>query len=167
MWHDDLNGGTAVTVNPDIVVEWWTNFSPLSDSLPPGPQAILDAGHEIENSGWFPTYYVNGPTGTAPPRPDMTKAYEEWEPHQFYGPLYANGTLQFPPDTVAVDEPRNLGAKLNVWNDSPDSATEQQIAQGIFPRLRVVAQKTWDSPLLLPAYADFEPIMAAIGGAPE
>jgi hexosaminidase len=158
MWHDGLEGGRVVTVNPATVVDWWI------DTAGPTPQELLAAGHRIMNAGWFPTYYVNGPLGAV--RPDMRTAYESWEVNQFYGPFVYDETAQNPPDVVAPDEPRNLGSKIHVWNDDPEAMTEAQIAEGIFPRLRVIAQKTWNSPLLVPAYADFEDVMAAIGHAP-
>lgn len=170
MWHDDLEGGVAVTVDPDIVVEWWTNFSPLGDLvLVPSPQQLLDRGHRILNAGWFPTYYVVGgaaglPEGL-PPRVDMRPAYEDWNVHQFYGPLDTGPALTVPA-TVAQDEPGNLGAKLHVWCDTPDAETEEEVAAGIAPRLRVIAQKTWHSPLLTASYAEFEAMMTATGHSP-
>ena len=173
MWHDDLNGGSAVTINPEIIVEWWTNFSPLSDPLPPAPQALLNQGHAIMNAGWWPTYYTLGvgipgvPVPVPlPPRVDFKDVYETWEVHEFYGPLFLNGTVQFPAETIAADEPRNLGSKLHVWCDDPEAETLEEIAEGIAPRLRVIAQKTWESPLLVPAHADFETVMGATGHAP-
>lgn len=174
-WQDDLGGGSAVTVNQDIVVEWWTNFSPLGDLvLVPGPQALLDAGHKIINSGWFPTYYVvGGAFGLGLPVPataDMAQAYENWEVHQFYGPLFTPDiggiTVFYPPSTVDPDEPNLLGSKLNVWSDRPDAETEDEVAANIAPRLRVIAQKTWNSARLTENYADFQPVMQAVGSAP-
>jgi hexosaminidase len=165
MWHDDVGGGSAVKRDSRIVAEWWTDFSPLSDARPPTPQDLLAAGHRIMNAGWFPTYYVHGPLGSA--RPDMRTAYESWEVNEFYGPFVYDDTAQNPPDVISPDEPRNLGSKLHVWNDDPEEATEDEIAEGIFPRLRVIAQKTWASPLLVPAYSDFEEVMSATGHAPS
>ena len=55
-----MNGGSAVTLNPDSLVEWWTNFSPIGDPLPPSPQELLNRGHSIMNAGWWPTYYTLG-----------------------------------------------------------------------------------------------------------
>ena len=147
LWHDDLGGGSAVIVEPDTVVEWWTDISPLSDLSPPTPQELLAAGHRVMNAGWFPTYYVVGPLGAV--RPDMRTAYESWEVHEFTGPL------QTPPHTVAPDEPRNLGSKLHVWNDDPEGQTEDEIAAGSGPRLRVIAQKTWGTALPAASYDDF------------
>jgi len=48
----------------------------------------------------------------------------------------------------------------------PDALTEDQLAEGAFPRVRVIAQKAWNSPLLTPRYAEFESIREAIGHAP-
>lgn len=173
MWHDDMNGGSVVTINPDIIVEWWTNFSPLSDPLPPAPQALLNQGRTIMNAGWWPTYYTLGvgipgvPVPVPlPPRVDYKDVYETWEVHEFYGPLFVNGTVQFPAETVAPDQARNLGSKLHVWCDDPEAETLEQIAEGIAPRLRVIAQKTWDSPLLVPDYAAFGAVMDAVGHEP-
>jgi hexosaminidase len=175
VWADDLDGGSAVVVHPDIVAEWWTNFSPLGDLvLVPGPQALLDRGHVVLNAGWFPTYYVVGsapplPPGL-PPRVDIAKAYESWSADQFAGPLYsppvAGETLMVPPEVIAASEPRNLGAELHVWCDGPDAETEGEVATNIFPRLRVIAQKTWESPPPAPDYAGFAAQMQAIGHAP-
>ncbi len=166
MWHDDLNGGAAVTVNPDIVAEWWTNVSPLSDPLPPEPQTLLDQGRTIVNAGWFPTYYVlGGAFGVSPlpPPADMQSAYESWDVHEFYGPIYYDATLNFPPDVVDPGEPRNLGTRLNLWCDDPAAETEEEVALHIAPNLRVIAQKAWQSPPLVTGYAEFRQVMEAVG----
>jgi len=167
MWHDDLGGGSAVRIHPDVVVEWWTDVSPLSGGVTPTPQSLLDDGHRIMNGGWFPTYYVNGPLGAAPLRPDMRTAYESWTPDEFYGPLVLDQTLQTPPQRVAPDAAGNLGAKLHVWNDDPNYETDAQTAAGIRPRLRVIAQKTWGSAPVAGGYDRFLRIGEAIGTGPR
>ena len=158
IWHDGLEGGAVVTVNPSTVVDWWI------DTAGPTPQELLDQGHRIMNAGWFPTYYVHGPLGTV--RPDMRTAYETWEVNEFYGPFVYDETAQNPPDVISPDEPRNLGSKLHVWNDDPEEATESEIAEAISPRLRVIAQKTWSSPLLTASYEEFEGVGKRLGRAP-
>ncbi len=174
-WQDDLAGGSEVVINPDIIVEWWTNYSPLGDqTLVPKPQDLLDAGHKIINSGWFPTYYViGGAFGLGAPVPaiaQMKDAYESWEVYEFYGPLFSpdagGNTAYFPPDVVDPEEPNLLGSKLNIWSDGADAETEDEVAENIAPRLRVIAQKTWSSQRLTESYADFEPVMSSIGSAP-
>jgi hexosaminidase len=84
-----------------------------------------------------------------------------WRPNEFSGPV-----PQSPPEVIRRDEPRNLGSELHVWNDDPEAETEDEIAAGISPRLRVLAQKTWASARLTAAYPDFLPVMEAVGGAP-
>ncbi len=173
VWNDGLAGGRVVALDPDAVVDVWTNLDGL------GPQPLLEAGHRIMNAGWFPTYFVSGfPTGLIPgypsntlpilpPQPDMRSAYESWSVDHFYGPITLDADLAFRPAAVARDEPGNLGSKLHVWNDDPSALTEDEIAAAIFPRLRVIAQKTWESPSLTPSYAAFQAVIDAVGAPPE
>jgi hexosaminidase len=65
---------------------------------------------------------------------------------------------------LAPDEQGNLGSKINAWDNH--ELTLGQIAAGLFPRLRMLAQKTWGSRALTPSFAEFERIMAALGNAP-
>ncbi|MGH7463071.1 MAG: family 20 glycosylhydrolase, partial [Longimicrobiales bacterium] len=79
-YNDDLNGGSVVTLNPDIVVEWWTDFSPVGDLiLLPSPQALLDRGHRIMNISYWPTYFSHDGAAGLQPKPDMATAYQTWE----------------------------------------------------------------------------------------
>ena len=167
MWHDDIGGGSAVARHPAIVAEWWIDVSPLSDVRPPTPQQLLDRGHPIMNAGWFPTYHVNGVGGSPVPlTPNLTAAYEAWDVHEFHGPLVLDGTIRKPPDTIAARDSRNRGSKLNLWNDNPTFATEAQDAVTIAPGLRVIAQKTWESPVLVPDYRAFQAIAGRVASAP-
>ncbi|MFC7501822.1 family 20 glycosylhydrolase [Nocardioides sp. GCM10030258] len=160
IWNDDAGGGFAVRLDPRIVVEWWTDFTPLSGLIPPSPQRLLDRGHRVLNNGWWPTYFA----ARGLPAPDFNQAYDKWRVHDFYGTLYYNSTIQAPPQSVRPDEPDNLGSKLAIWSDGP-VMTDQQILDGSLIGLRVVAQKTWKSPS--PAgYDRFVAIATAIGDAP-
>ena len=159
IWNDGIGGAGVVSVNPDVVIEWWR------DSEGTDPDELIAHGHRVLNAGWFPTYYVNGPTSSVPPRPDLRESYEKWSVERFMGPLYVNADLSFPAEVVAREEPSNLGSELHVWNDDPNAATENEIAAGISPRLRIVSQKTWES--RGPAnYSAFESGGRAIGHAP-
>jgi hexosaminidase len=154
VWNDGLADGRNVNVRRRVVVDWWSNFTG------PGPRALLAGGHRILNGGWWPTYYVVGPLGNV--RPSMRVAYETWAVNRFSGLAF---TLEPPPgapEIVPRGTRRNLGSELHVWNDDPDGETDAQTARGIAPRLRVLAQKTWDSPLLARRYAGFQRIARAI-----
>lgn len=166
VYHDGLNGGNAVTLDKNIDVEWWTDFSPIGDAQMLTPRELLEMGHRIQNMGWYPTYYSNLPPHQPVPHPDLEGMYEIWAVHRFHGPLFVNGTVGTPYHDIDPAEPRNLGSKLSVFNDDPEKETEQQIAEGIYRRLRVMAQQTWESPKLVPAYADFERVIERVGRAP-
>ena len=143
-----------------VVVEWWT------DGLGPTPNALLTDGHRVLNAGWYPTYYVVGPTGRI--RPDMGSAYATWSPHHFLGFLSVFPIPGVPPSRFVVPrgEPGLLGSELHVWNDDPTGETEEQIAAGIFPRLRVLAQKTWGTRRLTRSYDRFTSVTRILGRAP-
>ena len=88
-------------------------------------------------------------------RPRRAKAaYETWEVNLFGGLAINSPTPVGPLQRVPAT--RVLGSELHVWNDVPFSETPAEIARGIAPRLRVLAQKTWDSPPPAIGYAGFE-----------
>ncbi len=160
MWGDDAGGGCRVSLDPALIVEWWTNVNPISDPLPPSPQALLRDGHEVLNNGWWPTYFG----GKGLPEPVPSQAYGEWDVNEFYGVLYADSTVQFPPYRISASEPRNRGAKLAIWGDGI-VRNEAQTETDTLPFLRLIAQKTWESPA--PAtYDEFLAYAAAIGAGP-
>ena len=145
-------------LRPDVVVDWW------ADHTGPGPRELLAGGHRILNAGWWPTYYVVGALGAV--KPSMRAAYEIWSVNRFAG-LALNAPLPAgPPEVISRRAPGNLGSELHVWNDDPGRETPAQIERGIAPRLRVLAQKTWDSPLIARRYAGFQRIARAIGRPP-
>lgn len=161
VYNDEAAGGSRVTLNPTIVVDWWADVSPLSDPISPTPQQLLATGHKILNNGWWPTYY-NSP-GT--PTPDMGEAYNNWQVNEFHSLIYYNYTLALPSTFIAADDTRNLGARLSVWGDGPLGTDPAAIAAGVLPRLQVIAQKTWASPQRLD-YSQFQALGAGVGRAP-
>jgi hexosaminidase len=143
-WNDGLYGGSAVTADANIVVEFWYNYG-LS------PQQHVDNGHRIANDSWTPTYYVLGGA-----KPDTTWGYQNWQPDLFQG----NQTLA--PASVGA----NLGSELHVWCDNPNAETEDTIAGGIKDPLRMVSQQVWGSPKLVDTWAEFGAIITAVGRCP-
>ena len=135
-WHDELAPGTVLRARADIVVDWWTNISPLSDPRPPRPMQLLAAGHRIANDGWFPTYFT-GDVGPVQGMPDMRKAYESWSVNQFCGPTIADAFIE-PCYVVASTERRNLGSSINVWDDRDLSL--RQISAGLSESARARAE---------------------------
>lgn len=66
--------------------------------------------------------------------------------------------------TPCFDAPPSsiLGSTVNEWGPHPDSASG--VATGLWPRLAVISQKTWDSPLLTPSYEEFSKILSSATG---
>ena len=160
LWSDGVGGGAAVRVAPGASVMWW------EEDHSPSPEDLVAAGHPVLNAGWWPNYYVTGGP-LANLRTPVEQMYEGWQPWSFsgpYSPRWALGPSAPAAGTLSPDDPRLLGASLQVWNDVPDApgATPDAIAAGIAPRLRVLAQKTWGSPELTPSYAEFAALAAVV-----
>lgn len=145
VWHDGLSG---TRLRRDVVVEWW------AEHAGPSPSRLLAQGHRVLNAGWWPTYYDVGPLGQV--RPSMKVAYDTWQVNLFGGLAINTPTPASPLQRVPAR--RVLGSELHLWNDDPAAETVEQTARGIAPRLRVLAQKTWDTPPPAPTYAGFERI---------
>jgi hexosaminidase len=144
IWHDGLSGDR---LRRDVVVEWW------ADHAGPTPRRLLAQGHRVLNAGWWPTYYVaGGPLGKVHPSPRV--AYEKWRVNLFGG-LALNSPTPGSLQPVPASSRLVLGSELHVWNDVPFNESVGQIARGIAPHLRVLAQKTWDTPPPAPSYAGF------------
>ncbi|MFD0685969.1 family 20 glycosylhydrolase [Actinomadura fibrosa] len=162
IWNDNLAPGNTVQVDPDVIVEWWTDmhFPYPSPINPKPPQEVLDQGHAVLNAGFFPTYdYPSGP----PVKPSIQWTYENWTVNTFHGPGYRDDQGSgLPFYTVDPAEPRNRGSLVHLWN-SGGTWTEADAAASIFPRLRVMAQKTWESTPLVPTWTEFQPIIQNVG----
>jgi hexosaminidase len=155
VWNDGLADGRAVRVRRDVVVDWWAGHTG------PGPRALVARGHRVLNGGWWPTYYVVGALGDV--HASMRIAYEAWAVNRFHGIAFGLEPPDTPPEVLPRASRRNLGSELHVWNDDPDGETDARTARGIAPRLRVLAQKTWDSPRPARTYAGFQRIARALG----
>jgi hexosaminidase len=151
-WSDGVGGGAMTRVDPRTSIEWWDDAPNHS----PPPADLIAAGHDVLNTGWWPLYYVTaGPTSALrAPVEDMYERWRAWEFDGEFSPRWAGLGSEFPLDPM---EPRQRGASLAVWNDDPSSpaASETAVAEGIRPRLRVLAQRTWGGPDLWDSYAQF------------
>ncbi len=137
--------GTAVGLNPDVILELWSGNT--------NPQTTIDEGHSIINAAFHPTYYVLGGYAS-----DATDLYEKWAPNLEWS---TSQNL-----SVTAPNPKLLGAVFHVWCDQPSAQTEDQVAKGIMNPLRGMAQNTWGAPKLVPTYQDFTSIINSIGHAP-
>lgn len=151
-WSDGIGGGSAVTLDKGAAVEWWENRA----SEP--PQQLMAEGRQVQNAGWWPLYYVTGGPLMGL-RASEREMYEDWSANVFEGPWSTRWFTGDPGGAryeVPKDAKNQLGAQLNVWNDDPGNMSQDEIADGIRPRLRILAQKTWGSPQLTDSYEEFE-----------
>ena len=151
VWGDGIGHARAAALDPRTTVEWWENRES------PTPADLAAGGHRVLNAGWWPLYFITGgPLGGHPA--DPREMYEQWQPWVFEGPFTTRitGVPGFPPAlTLPAGDPHMAGAQLAMWNDAGGSLTAEQIADGIRPRLRVLAQKAWGSAPIAPGYTAF------------
>ncbi|MGW4046277.1 family 20 glycosylhydrolase [Streptomyces sp. NPDC004721] len=141
IWNDGITSAATVPLNPDIVVEHWTN-SGLK------PSRLLAQGHRLMNAS-NALYHVRGSYGV-----NTRKLYDDgWDPRNFLGETVPSA------DGVT-------GAKLTMWPDNGSGNTENEVESDVFAPLRLVAQVTWGRPKPDPDYAAFTARVNAVGRAP-
>ena len=146
MWNDGLGPSGTIKVSDDIVVDVWiTNSHTYSAS------ELIREGYTLGNSNTSKLYYVLG-IEWASSKPD--DLYETFEPYIFVNNDYLE------------DEPKNLGAKMQLWCDKPDSETEEELYVSLQAIYRALAQKNWGSNKIVESYNDFKDIMNKVGNAP-
>ncbi|MFJ4166924.1 family 20 glycosylhydrolase [Microbacterium sp. NPDC089698] len=166
-WNDNVGPGTTIELDTNIVIQYWTDSDSedfFGANGPFTPQTLLDKGYQVVNDSLLPTYAY--PTGGQTPQIHPNYLYDSWNVNEFYGYLYfeQNGSYVkiLPTKTVAVGAPGLRGSMLNDWN-SGGTWTQEEAAADITPRLRTMAQKTWNSPLPATDYTGFQSIIDQVG----
>ncbi|MFJ3798990.1 family 20 glycosylhydrolase [Streptomyces sp. NPDC090088] len=169
VWNDTFTADVAFPVDESVVVQWWTDLNtPIPSTNPVAPQDLVSQGYTVFNASFFPTY--DYPDYLKPAAATPRALYENWTANRFHGFAYFDdyGT-GFPFHDLDATEPNLLGSAVHFWNDGAASSTwtEEKTAESLFPRLRVMAQQTWESAPLVSTYAEFEPIVQRLGSAPS
>ncbi|KQR26399.1 beta-N-acetylhexosaminidase [Microbacterium sp. Leaf151] len=155
VWNDGMFRSTHVTLEKDIEITWWTNWSPQMALL----RTALDAGHNVVNFNDSVFYYVLG-ENAGYTYPTAAKIWNrDWKPGVF--PTYQGGTQVL----TAPYTPQLLGASFAIWSDTPAAQTETQVADGIRGPLRAMAERSWNDGSAL-ALRSFTSISSVIGRAP-
>jgi hexosaminidase len=156
IWNDSVAADGTVHVNKDVIVEYWRHTGAQLD-----PKQLADAGYQVLNASWTPTYYVLR-TGDTGDKPDAEALYSAWDPTRFQ-----DSDSDAPVVLNAVEAKAVRGADINVWCDAPDAENLQQIRDGLADPLRALAQKTWGSPNPTATYAQFLKLEASVTGRPS
>ncbi|MER7971335.1 beta-N-acetylhexosaminidase [Streptomyces sp. NPDC096080] len=141
IWNDGLTGPNTVPVAADTTVEHWLG-------VPVGPGELRARGHALMNAS-YALYLVRGGFHS-----DTEGLYDQrWDPRSFEGERL--------PDARGI-----TGAKISLWPDNGRGETENEVAVGLWPALRHLAQATWGAPHPDATYAGFTARAAAVGRAP-
>lgn len=146
IWNDGVPSTSTIQLDKDIVVEHWLNSGPT-------PQALLDAGHDVQNSAQ--RLYFNRPGAY---NVNLASLWSSgWTPRTFDG-----GTTV----TDVEGGGKVLGAKLSAWPDDTTAATEGMVEEQLFATMRFLGQATWGSPKPTADYAKFSTLTNNLGRVP-
>lgn len=141
IWNDGLTGANTVPVAAGTTVEHWLNVAVK-------PSTLIAQGHAVMNAA-YALYLVRGGFHS-----DTQGLYDQhWDPRGFEGERLTSA------DGVT-------GAKISLWPDNGRGETENEVAAGLWPALRHIAQATWGEPHPDASYAGFAARGAAVGHAP-
>lgn len=141
IWNDGLTGANTVPVTADTTVEHWLNVAVK-------PSQLIAQGYPLMNAS-YSLYLIRGGFHS-----DTESLYDQsWDPRSFEGEKLtsSNGIT---------------GAKISLWPDNGRGETENEVAVGLWPALRHVAQATWGDPHPDADYAEFVKRGMAVGHAP-
>ncbi|WP_370517733.1 family 20 glycosylhydrolase [Streptomyces acidiscabies] len=141
IWNDGLTGANTVPVAPGTTVEHWLNVAVK-------PSQLIAQGYPLLNAA-YALYLIRGGFHS-----DTAGLYDQsWDPRSFEGEKVAssNGIV---------------GAKISLWPDNGRGETENEVATGLWPALRHLAQATWGDPHPDATYDQFTARGTAVGHAP-
>lgn len=148
IWNDGVPASSTIPLDKDIVVEHWYNAGGT-----PKPQALLDAGHDVQNSSQ--ALYFNRPGNYTVQLQYLWNS--GWTPRTFDG-----GTTV----TDVEGGGRVIGAKLTAWPDNTPAATEAEVEEQLFATMRFLGQATWGSPKPTADYSKFSTLTDNLGRVP-
>ncbi|MBP2473408.1 hexosaminidase [Crossiella equi] len=156
IWSDmQRRWANTVRVQPDVVIEHWTNDRENLLSVP----QLLERGHKLVNGNDLFLYYNGGrnPDGSQRKKTDARRIYDDFRPGDMQGG-----------DDLPDNHPALLGIRFCQWNDLPVAQLESSQATelAMFDTLRAVAQHAWGSPKAAANWAALKPVVDNIGRAP-
>ncbi|WP_157008903.1 family 20 glycosylhydrolase [Agromyces laixinhei] len=134
-WNDGMLRSSAVTLDQEIALTWWTNWHaqmrPVADAV--------GAGHALVNFNDALFYYVLGEqAGYSYPTSERIWA-ADWHPGLFSA--LPGGRVQ---EIAAPYPDALLGVAFSVWSDDPAAQSPQEVADGIRGPLRAMAERAWN-----------------------
>ena len=149
-WNDGFFSSPRARPDADREVEYWSS----NVQRGPLPETYLREGRRLVNLNSWYLYYVLGSPASFP-YPSGRAIYERWTP------AVVHRDRAVPAALAGAD--RILGGRLAIWCDHADAQTETQIAAGIRPPLRALAQKVWDPRTPALSWEDFKSLANAVG----
>ncbi|MCI3278052.1 family 20 glycosylhydrolase [Streptomyces cylindrosporus] len=141
IWNDGLTGANTVPVAAGTTVEHWLDVAVK-------PSRLIAQGYPLMNAA-YSLYLIRGGFHS-----DTGSLYDQsWDPRSFDGEKVASSK-------------GITGAKISLWPDNGRGETENEVAVGLWPALRHIAQATWGDPHPDATYAEFTARGTTVGHAP-
>ncbi len=123
IWSDGIADTSVITLERDIVVEFWE-----AEGI--APEVLIDRGYELLNANGLLYFSRSAMFFKA----DSEKLWnDKWNVGNFVG---ESGALD--PDHEGI-----RGAKVSIWPDDSHFQTENEVEAEVFDSLRLVSQLTW------------------------
>lgn len=123
IWNDGIVDTEVVTLDRDIVVEFWEE-----EGIP--PEVLIERGYELMNANGL-LYFSRSALFY---KVDSEKLWnDDWNVGNFVGDAGA----------LDPDHPHIRGSKVSIWPDDSHFQTENEVEAEVFDSLRLVSQLTW------------------------
>lgn len=153
MWGSLSEMGSAIAVNPNIVIDLWDNSWA-------NPADMVHQGFHVINANGHLLYIVPHTSDTRDFHDflDTRALYDKWEPNIFD---LANASVNLPPN-----DPHLLGGMFDVWNDMMAAVSDGDVYARVKPAMPTIAEKLWTGPHNVLTYDQFAQLAQHIGEAP-
>ncbi len=122
IWNDGIVDTKVVTLDRDIVVEFWEQ-----EGIP--PEVLIERGYELMNANGL-LYFSRSAMFY---KVDSEKLWNnDWNVGNFVGEA-----------SLDPENPNIRGAKVSIWPDDSHFQTENEVEAEVFDSLRLVSQLTW------------------------
>ncbi|QTG76252.1 family 20 glycosylhydrolase [Trueperella pecoris] len=146
IWNDGVQETQAVTLDKDIIVEYW-----FTEGLK--PNQLFDRGYKVMNANDL-LYFSRQNPGYKFDDAKIETTYnaKKWNVGSF-------------PGNVQIDpEHKNLtGAKISIWPDESTYQTENEVAKEVWSSLRFISQMTWSGSYHWDTWKDMKAAAVSIG----
>ncbi|SPT52612.1 Sialidase precursor [Actinomyces bovis] len=146
MWNDGVIDTSVVTLNQDIIVEFWYSKGKTAKQLVDSGAQVMNANDALYWSRSNPSYKMN--------------------PEKLWNQNWSVANFPGRYEPLDPNNPLILGAKASIWPDSSIYQTENEVEEEIVDGTRFIAQMTWTASHDNMSWTDFKGRIDKLGRNP-